>query len=258
MTVAALAASDISVSFGGVRACDEISISLAKGETVGLTGPNGSGKSTFLNAVVGLVEASGGLEVDGEAVRLGSPGEVRRRQVARTFQAPQNWTTLSVLENAALGSNDRTATGLLSALFRRRTVRRHEIARWDRAAEALARVGLADLSDTTASALTYGQQRMLELARAIVADPGILLLDEPAAGLNAEETNFLASILRGLAADGVAILVIDHKIDFLDSVCDRIVVLQLGKVIAEGPPTEIWKQPGVVDAYLGRDTSGEP
>lgn len=254
MTAPPLDASSISVSFGGVRACDEISIALAAGETVGLTGPNGSGKSTFLNAVVGLVDASGHVEVDGEPVPLGVPAEVRRRGVVRTFQAPQNWTSLSVLENVVLGSDDRAHTGLVDALLRRRAVRRHEIERWRRGTAALDRVGLGDLVDASADALTYGQQRMLELARAMVAEPKVLLLDEPAAGLNAEETGFLASVLGRLASQGIAVLVIDHKIDFLDTVCDRIVVLQLGQVIAEGVPAEIWKQPGVIDAYLGRET----
>jgi ABC-type branched-subunit amino acid transport system ATPase component len=172
--------------------------------------------------------------------------------VVRTFQAPQNWLNLSVLENVALGSPDRAATGLLSALVRRRAVRRHERDRWAAAAAVLDRVGLTPLAGASASVLTYGQQRLLELARAMVAEPKVLLLDEPAAGLNAAETGVLAELLAGLGREGVSCVVVDHKIDFLDAICARIVVLQLGAVIAEGPPVEIWHQPGVIDAYLGR------
>lgn len=252
MTVPALAVDGVSVSFGGVRACDDISLAVGPGEIVGLTGPNGSGKSTLLNAVVGLVPATGSVRVAGEPLRLSAPRAARRRGVVRTFQAPQNWGELSVLENAALGSPDRGATGLLASLARRRLVRDHERRRWLAAERALARVGLATLAGQPAAALTYGQQRLLELARAMVGEPAILLLDEPAAGLNAVETTFLGSLLVELGAEGVAVVVVDHKIDFLDAIASRIVVLQLGAVIAEGPPVDIWRQPGVIDAYLGR------
>lgn len=252
MTDAALETSDIAVSFGGVQACDRISLAVAHGEIVGLTGPNGSGKSTYLNAILGLVPASGTLSIDGEHVDLGAPNPIRRRGVVRTFQSPQNWQSLSVLENVALGSSDRAATGVLAALFRRRLVHRHERKRWDEAAAALDRVGLAQVAMASASVLTYGQQRLLELARSIVARPRVLLLDEPAAGLNASETEALAALLSTLGREGVACVVVDHKIDFLDAISNRIVVLQLGRVIAEGPPVDIWHRPGVIDAYLGR------
>lgn len=256
MTAPTLEARDISVHFGGVVACDGISLAVEPGEIVGLTGPNGSGKSTFLNAVLGLVDATGELRIDGRSVVLGTPGSIRRWGVVRTFQAPQNWLNLSVLENVALGSPDRDATGLLAALTRRRTVHRHERARWDAAAAVLDRVGLTPLAEASASVLTYGQQRLLELARAMVAEPRVLLLDEPAAGLNATETGVLAELLTGLGREGVSCVVVDHKIDFLDAISARIVVLQLGAVIAEGPPVEIWHQPGVIDAYLGRRETG--
>jgi len=252
-----LETTDISVSFGGVKACERISLGVDRGEIVGLTGPNGSGKSTYLNALLGLVPASGTLVVDGEQVALGAPAPIRRRGVVRTFQSPQNWLSLSVLENAVLGSSDRTATGLLATLCQRRRVNRHERARWAEAADALERVGLGTVASASASVLTYGQQRLLELARAIVARPRVLLLDEPAAGLNASETDALAMLLADLGREGVACVVVDHKIDFLDAISARIVVLQLGSVIAEGRPVEIWHQPGVIDAYLGRsETTG--
>lgn len=252
----ALAAESIRVRFGGVAACDDVTIRLDEGEIVGLTGPNGSGKSTFLNALHGLVPAAGRLEVRGVPVDLGAPRAVRARGVVRAFQTPQVWAALSTLENVLLGSGDRRDVGLGAALLRRPRMLRRERDRWARAGAALARVGLAHLAATPVSALTYGQQRLVELARAIAGEPSVLLLDEPAAGLNAAETRFLAEVLASLRDEGVAILVVDHKIDFLDSTCRRLVVLQLGRVIAEGPPAEVWRHEDVIAAYLGIEESG--
>ncbi len=251
----ALDALGISVSFGGVLACDEIDLAVAQNELVGLTGPNGSGKSTFLNAVNGLVPAEGHLEVAGEKIELGDPRVVRDAGVIRTFQAPQNLQELTCLENVMLSSGDRQLTGLTAALTRRPAMRRNERARALNATAALERVRLADLRNTAASLLTYGQQRLLELARAIAGDPSVLLLDEPSAGLNAAETDFLGEVLDELHSSGVSMIVIDHKIHFLDQLSDRIVVLQLGRVIAEGPPADIWNDQSVVDAYLGTGRS---
>ena len=250
---AVLEARDISVSFGLLRACDGIGLSVPEGAVLGLTGPNGSGKSTFMNAVTGLVPATGSLEIQGQPAALGRPREVRERGVARAFQSPQNWAELSCLENVLLGSDDRQLIGLMGTVFRRASMRAREQVRWADAERALERVGLADLVLVPASQLTYGQQRMLELARAIVGRPSLLLLDEPSAGLNAVETGELGALLSELRQHGMAIVVIDHKIDFLDRICDRITVLQLGKVIAEGRPDEIWTHRDVIEAYLGSD-----
>ena len=250
----ALAATGIGVRFGGVVACDGIDLAVQPAEVVGLTGPNGSGKSTFLNAVGGLVPASGSLAVAGRDIPLGRPRDVRRAGVARTFQAPQNYDALSVLDNVLLGCADRRWTGLGAAVARRRALRRAEEARWALAAAALERVGLDPLlALTPASTLAYGQQRRLELARALVGAPSVLLLDEPSAGLNAAETRWLGDLLVSLQDEGTALVVVDHKIDFLDAISDRIVVLELGTVVAEGRPVEIWQDPSVIAAYLGKD-----
>ena len=253
----ALEASQISVSFGGVRACDEIDLTVRAGEVVGLTGPNGSGKSTFLNALNGLVPAEGELRIHGAAVELGRSRRVRDAGVIRTFQAPQNLQQLSCLENVMLSSPDRSRSGLATALLGRRAMLRAEKARAAAANVALDRVGLAPFVSAGVSVLTYGQQRLLELARAMAGEPSILMLDEPSAGLNASETGFLAEILTELRDAGVSIIIIDHKIEFLDRLSDCIVVLQLGKVIAEGPPSDIWQNELVVDAYLGRRSAGD-
>ena len=247
-----LEAREIGVSFGLLRACDGVDLSVPEGAVLGLTGPNGSGKSTFMNAVTGLVPATDRSD-PGSPRPAGRPRAVRELGVARAFQSPQNWAELSCLENVLLGSDDRQLLGLIGAVFRRPSMRAREQARWADAERALERVGLADLVLVPAAQLTYGQQRMLELARAIVGRPSLLLLDEPSAGLNAVETEELGTLLSALRQQGMAILVIDHKIDFLDRICDRITVLQLGKVIAEGRPDEIWTHRDVIEAYLGAD-----
>ncbi len=246
-----LRAEDIAVHFGGVRAVDGVGMTVSDGSAVGLVGPNGSGKSTFLNALTGVVAATGTLSVDGNPVRLGRPAAVRRLGIARTFQTPQNFAELSCIENVLLADVDRRFTGLFASWFARPAMWRHERARWERAVAALDQVGLADHAERPAGLLSYGQQRLLELARGLVGTPSILLLDEPSAGLNASETTGLGQILAAVNATGTSLLVVDHKIDFIDALCDHIVVLQLGQVVAEGPPATVWKDPVVIEAYLG-------
>ncbi len=253
---AILEAQAISVSFGGVRACDAIDIAVHGDQVVGLTGPNGSGKSTLLNAIGGLVEATGTLAIDGRPVELGDLRAVRRCGVLRTFQAPQNLDELSCIENVMLSTTERSSSGLFAAVLGRSSMWARERRRIDEAQSALERVGLGGEARTLAGQLTYGHQRLLELARAIAGRPTLLMLDEPSAGLNAAETNELAALLESLHAEGMPMIVIDHKVDFLDRLSDRIVVLQLGRVIAEGVPEEIWNDPSVVDAYLGARRDG--
>jgi ABC-type branched-subunit amino acid transport system ATPase component/ABC-type branched-subunit amino acid transport system permease subunit len=246
-----LTATGISVAFGGVRAVDNVTIALKRHEILGLIGPNGSGKSTFLNAVTGVVPAEGHLEVNGTAVKLGDPGSVRRAGVIRAYQTPQTYLELTCIENVLLSSPDRRYTGIVASTLLRPLMMRHERERWRRAAETLARVGLLDRAEDSAATLSYGQQRLLEIARSIAGEPDVVLLDEPSAGLNATETDILAGHLRSLRAQGVSLLVVDHKIDFISNVCDRVVVLELGRLVAEGDPRGIWDDERVVNAYLG-------
>ncbi|MBN2622091.1 MAG: ATP-binding cassette domain-containing protein [Acidimicrobiales bacterium] len=252
-----LRAADIGVAFGALRAVDGIDLVVDEGEAVGMVGPNGSGKSTFLNAITGVVRAEGALSVGGRPVPLGRPPAIRRAGVARTFQTPQTFAELTCIENVLLADGERRATGLVGAWLGRPAMWRHERARWERAAAALDRVGLADRAEDEAGLLSYGQQRLLELARSLVGEPRVLLADEPSAGLNAAETGELAALLGRLHRDGVSLLVVDHKIDFIESIATRVVVLQLGRVIAEGPPAEVWQHAEVVDAYLGRARTAE-
>jgi ABC-type branched-subunit amino acid transport system ATPase component/ABC-type branched-subunit amino acid transport system permease subunit len=242
---------DIEVSFGGVRAVDGVSLDLRRGEILGLVGPNGSGKTTFLNALVGVVPASGFLEVAGQLVPLATPGRSRKLGVLRTYQSPQTYDRLSCIEDVLVSTSDRRYTGVLASWLLRPLVLRHERIRWAVAIDALQRVGLGELAEEPASRLTYGQRRLLELARAIAADPTVLLLDEPSAGLDAAETEELSRYLEDLRNEGVSILVIDHKLDFITGLCDRVAVLELGHLVAVGDADTVFEDQRVVDAYLG-------
>lgn len=248
-----LSASDIHVHFGGVVAVDSVSLELLSGEILGLVGPNGSGKSTFLNALCGLVPATGRLQIGDRDVPLGKTGAVRRFGVLRTYQAPQTYVHLSCLDDVMLSTTDRVGTGIFAAWLLRPVMGRHERARRARALEALDRVGLAGLADAPVAGLPYGQRRSLELARAIAGDPAVLLLDEPSAGLNDSETDEIAALLRSIRDDGTSLLVVDHKIDFIVAISNRVAVLELGAVVAVGEPGTVFDDPRVIDAYLGID-----
>ena len=244
-------AEDLSVSFGGVRAVDRVSITLHEGEILGLIGPNGSGKSTAVNAMTGVVSAGGSLRIGGQSVAMGNPGRVRRAGVLRTYQTPQTFLHMSCIENVLLTTTDRKYTGIVSSIVLRPLMLKHERERWRHAAAALDRVGLLDRAEESAANLSYGQQRLLEVARAIAGDPKVIMLDEPSAGLNAAETEILAGHLRRLRQDGISLLVIDHKIDFITTLVDRVIVLELGSLVAEGDPRTIWQDHRVQNAYLG-------
>jgi ABC-type branched-subunit amino acid transport system ATPase component len=246
-----LRAEDIAVSFGGVRAVDSVSLTLGEREVLGIVGPNGSGKTTFLNALTGVVDARGSLWIGDRRVRLGRPQDVRAAGTLRLFQAPQIYTELTCGENAMLSSSDTSLGGLVGAWLARPAMWRAEHRRRARAVECLARVGLGGFADVSANLLTYGQRRLLELARALAADPAVLMLDEPSAGLNRFETERLAELCLSLRDDGLSLMVIDHKIDFIDTISDRVAVLELGSLVAVGPPSTIWDDERVRAAYLG-------
>jgi ABC-type branched-subunit amino acid transport system ATPase component len=245
------AARDIVVEYGGVRAVDGVSLQTSAQEVVGLVGPNGSGKTSLLNALTGLTRCRGTALLNGTELDLRNPVAVRRSGVSRTFQAPQIYEVLTCLENVLLGCMPDQGTGLPSALLNPPRVWRTEQARRDSAMLALNRVDLAGLALEPSATLAYGLRRLLDLARAVAALPRVLMLDEPSAGLNQLETVALGRALRQLRDEGVALLVVDHKVKFLDGLCDRIVFLEQGRVVAEGSPSEVWSDARVIDAYLG-------
>jgi ABC-type branched-subunit amino acid transport system ATPase component/ABC-type branched-subunit amino acid transport system permease subunit len=248
-----LEADDIRVQFGGVQAVDGASLAVHENEILGLVGPNGSGKTTFLNALSGVVSASGSLRVRGRPVQLGRAGRVRALAVVRTYQSPQTYEHLTCIDDVLLSTADRHLTGISPACVVRPALLRRDRARWDTAVRALDRVGLIELAEEPTARLSYGQRRLLELARAINAQPQTLLLDEPSAGLDSAETEQLGAHLQQLQDEGVSMLLVDHKLDFITSLCDRVAVLELGRLVAVGPSATVFEDQRVVDAYLGVD-----
>ncbi len=236
--------------FGGVVAVNDVSFSVQAREIVALIGPNGAGKSTTFNLITGVLTATGGsISVLGKKLRNPPPQEVVGLGIARTFQHVKLVPDMSVLENVAIGAHLRGSSGALASLFR--LDRSDEAKLFAEAARQIERVGLADQIDQPAGSLSLGQQRIVEIARALCADPVLLLLDEPAAGLRHMEKQRLAALLRQLRDGGMSVLLVEHDMGFVMDLADRVVVLDFGTKIAEGTPDAIKKNPEVIKAYLG-------
>jgi branched-chain amino acid transport system permease protein len=245
-----LAIDSISKNFGRLRAVNDVSFDLKAGDIVGLIGPNGAGKSTVFNLTTGLQPATAGsIRFRGQRIERLSSREIAGLGIARTFQHPNLLTELSALENVAIGAHLRGQGGLIAASLR---LERAEEARLrDEAARQLERVGLGAHLHDAAGSLPLGSQRILEIARALCADPLLLLLDEPAAGLRHLEKQALAALLRDLRDGGVSILLVEHDMNFVMGLADRVVVMEFGRRIAEGAPHVIQSNPAVLEAYLG-------
>lgn len=252
MTDTILKVSGVSKRFGGLQALSDVGIQIQRGQVYGLIGPNGAGKTTFFNVITGLYTPdSGTFELGGKPYVPTAVHEVAKAGIARTFQNIRLFAEMTVLENVMVGRHVRTRTGLIGAILRTPAFKAEEKAIAERAMELLEYVGIAKYADYKARTLSYGDQRRLEIARALATDPQLIALDEPAAGMNATEKVQLRELIDRIRRDGRTILLIEHDVKLVMGLCDRVAVLDYGALVIEDVPAVVQKDQRVIEAYLG-------
>ncbi len=251
---------NLTMDFGGIRALDSVDLDVNSGEIVALIGPNGAGKTTFFNCITGIYQPTAGdilLSLPNKPKKVSlkglKPNKVTERGLARTFQNIRLFPKMTVLENVMIGRHCRTKAFIFGAIFRTAATRREEESILEISYAILEKVGLAEHANEFADNLSYGAQRRLEIARALATEPLLLLLDEPAAGMNPQETLDLDHLIKQISQEGQAILLIEHDMQLVMSLSDRIFVMDYGKKIAQGTPAEIRANPAVIKAYLGEE-----
>jgi branched-chain amino acid transport system ATP-binding protein len=248
-----LSVRDLSISFGGIVALEQVSVDVARGQVLGVIGPNGAGKTTLFNAICGFVTPhSGTISWHGRSLQGVRPDQLAGLGIARTLQGVGLFPRLTVIENVMAATERFRRAGLISALLGVPRSDRDELQRRDRALQALDRLGCAEIADRLPTTLPFALQKRVALARALVLEPQLLLLDEPAGGLDSTELSELSELIRTLGRS-IAVMLVEHHMDLVMSVCDRVVVLDFGRVIAEGEPADVRADKDVLDAYLGRD-----
>ena len=246
-----LAAENVTMRFGGLTAVDSVSFRVMPGEIVGLIGPNGAGKTTFFNCLTGLYLPTAGRVVFNGAVLPPKPRKVVRAGMARTFQNIRLFANMTALENVMVGRYCRTSAGAFTSIIRGPKFRREERETRERAQQLLDFVGLGPTTDALARNLPYGDQRRLEIARALATDPKLVLLDEPTAGMNPQETRQAEELIFRIRDRGLAVVVIEHDMRFIFNLCDRVLCLVQGRALIEGTPSEVQSDPRVIEAYIG-------